>query len=276
MLEVNGVTHRMRWIPPGRFEQGSPDDEAGRWPDEGPQREVVFTTGLWLGEVPVTQELYEAVQQSNPSQFKHASRPVEQVSWSDANSFCRTLEKLIKGARFDLPTEARWEYACRAGTTGQTYAGEVNVDTNELDPSLDAIAWYGWNSEQDFELGSGVELSFDWLPRKGVHGGTHPVGRKRPNRWGLRDMLGNVWEWTRDATEFPPERYESSSAVDPSIRMDGSRRVVRGGSWSGHARNCRAACRSAGVPSERSAALGFRLAEVSGAKEYRRAEPGGK
>ena len=119
---VGGVVQRMRWIPPGTFLMGSPEGEAGRYDDEGPQHEVELRHGLWLGETPCTQALWQAVMGGNPSSFVHEDRPVEQVSWDDCQSFLGRLDALVPGIEARLPTEAEWEYACRGGTTSATWA----------------------------------------------------------------------------------------------------------------------------------------------------------
>jgi len=224
---VGGVEYRMRWIADGSFLMGSPPNEVGRFPDEGPQHTVTIKRPLWLGEAPVTQALWQAVMQENPSHFRGPELPVEQVSWEDCQRLCARLEGLIPGLGVRLPSEAEWEYACRAETTGPTYAGEGEA-------ALDAIAWWSGNSEQQ----------------------THPVRQKQPNAWGLHDMLGNVWEWCSDDMRT----YSSKPAVDPMGAVQGDRRVYRGGCCFNDARPVRAASRNASPPDYRSLVLGFRLA----------------
>ena len=152
---------RMRWIEPGTFVMGSPNGEEGRDSDEGPRHKVTLRQGFWMADSECTQAVYEAVMGTNPSDFKGADRPVEQVSWNEVQAFLTKLNALVPGPDFRLPTEAEWEYAARAGTTKARYG------------ALDAIAWR-------------------------VGGETHPVKRKQPNAWGLYDMLGNIWEWCAD------------------------------------------------------------------------------
>ena len=164
-FQVGGVTQKLRWIPPGKFLMGSPDNEEGRWDDEGPQHEVAIESGFWMFETPCTQALWEAVMGKNPSRFPGPERPVEQVSWEDVEDFLTRIAAMIPGLRLGLPTEEQWEYACRAGSAAARYG------------DLDQIAWYSENSG----------------------GETHPVALKQPNGWGLHDMLGNVWEWCADA-----------------------------------------------------------------------------
>jgi len=224
---VDGIEYRMRWIAPGQFLMGSPAGEEGRFEDEGPRHEVTISRGFWLGETPVTQALWEAVMGSNPSDFKGPERPVEMVSWDDSQQLCAQLEALVPGIALRLPSEAEWEYACRAGTTGPTYAGAGKQ-------ALDRIAWWSGNSE----------------------GQTHPVREKQPNAWGLHGMLGNVWEWCSD--RHGP--YSSESAADPSGPVQGVPRVFRGGGWFCDAGFVRAAYRGAYHPVYRLDDLGFRLA----------------
>jgi formylglycine-generating enzyme required for sulfatase activity len=158
---------------------------------------------------------------TNPSHFQGEDLPVEQVSWNDCQAFIGNLRQPQGGWRFSLPTEAQWEYACRAGTTGP-YAGD-----------LDAMAWYGVNS-----------------------GGTHPVGTKRSNAWGLQDMHGNVWEWCWDAYgDHVPGGSDPKAA-------NGVARVCRGGSWLHSARYCRSAFRHGYTPNDKYYFLGFRLALI--------------
>lgn len=226
---VGGVTHRMRWIPPGRFVMGSPESEEGRWEDEGPQYKVTLTEGYWLGETPVTQALWVVVMGANPSWFKGSERPVEMVSWEDCQEFLRKLNGMVEGLNVRLPTEAEWERACRAGTSTATWLGSNSVSM------LDRIAWYSANSD----------------------GQTHAVRGKEPNPYGLHDMLGDVWEWCRD--------WYSGDAVDaerdPTGPVTGTLRVVRGASWSSPASRVRAGQRDAFSPAIHVYDLGFRLAQ---------------
>ena len=219
-LAVDGVPIRFRYIQPGRFTMGSPPDEAGRR-DEA-QHQVTLTQGYWLAETPTTQAVWQAVMGNNPSLFKgDPQRPVEQVSWDDTQEFLRRLNARMPSLQARLPTEAEWEYAARAGTTGARYG------------DLDAIAWHRGNSNRT----------------------THPVGRKRPNAWGLYDMIGNVWEWCGDWYG----NYPSGAVTDPAGPGSGSGRGLRGGSWRDDAAVCRAAFRGWDGPGYRSFRLGFRL-----------------
>jgi len=224
---VSGVEVKFRWCPPGKFLMGSPATEEGRFGDEGPQHEVELTRGFWLGETPVTQSLWQAVMGSNPSGFQGGDRPVEQVSWEDCQQFMSRANGVQAGLAVRLPTEAEWEYACRAGTKGPTWLGKNSAAV------LNRIAWYTENSGKQ----------------------TQPVKRKESNPWGLYDMLGNVWEWCSDYSAG----YGQQRAVDPAGPATGTGRVRRGGSWGGDAGRARAAGRRA-VDAGGRAALGFRLA----------------
>jgi formylglycine-generating enzyme required for sulfatase activity len=218
----------VRWIPAGRFTMGSPSSEEERYPDET-QHEVVLTRGVFLAETECTQWQWEKVMGGNPSTFKGTERPVEQVSWGEAVEYCRKLTAkqradgiLADGWEWRLPTEAEWEYAVRAGTTGARH-GE-----------LEAIAWHSGNSDSV----------------------THVVGGKQANAWGLHDMIGNVWEWCSDwHGDYPTGRV-----TDPTGPSSGSSRVNRGGSCFNDARNARSADRGRNDPGFRFYSLGFRPA----------------
>lgn len=264
-LFFKGVPYRMRWIPPGRFIMGSPQDEPGRDDDEN-QHPVVITRGYWLGETPVTQALWQAVTGENPSHFQTPDRPVEQVSWDDCQ--LKLITRLIRefpserGEGFRLPTEAEWEHACRAGTTTATYAGPIEILGANNAPMLDAIAWYGGNSGEKFDLRDGIDSS-DWPDKQHPHSeaGTRRVRGKLPNQWGLYDMLGNVWEWCSD---WLSRSDSSATQQDPTGPASGGYRVVRGGSWDDRARFVRAAYRNAADPGRRDSCLGLRLARGQG------------
>jgi|UPI00036298FE formylglycine-generating enzyme required for sulfatase activity len=253
---VQQVVQRMRWIPPGIFMMGSPDSEAGRYDDEGPQHAVTLTTGYWLFDTPVTQALWQVVMGENPSRFVSPQRPVEEVNWHDAQAFITTLNGLIPQLRLTLPTEAQWEHACRATSETATYHGEMAIKGECDAPVLDEIAWYSGNSGVDFDLPRGYGSS-DWREKQYPHNraGTRCVALKRPNDWGLYDMLGNVSEWCHDGQRS----YDKSAVVNPvGSEESGAARVLRGGSWSYSARNVRAADRNAYDPGYRSDYFGFR------------------
>ncbi len=249
------IDQRLRRIPAGTFTMGSPDSEEGRFDKEGPQHEVTISQDYWLMETPVTQRLWQHVMGDNPSRFVDPQRPVEQVDWSGCDEFCRKLSVAV-GGLFELPTEAQWECACRAGTATSTYAGEIKILGERNAPILDAIAWHGGNSGVDFDLGDGWDSS-RWPQKQFDHqqAGSRKVAQKRPNDWGLYDMLGNVWEWCRDGRRD----YSDRPATDPSGPTDlVVGRVIRGGGWFGRAQDVRAAFRDADDPGLRYGALGFR------------------
>ena len=262
-LEVGEAQQRFRWIPPGRFLMGSPEREQGRYDQEGPQHEVTITRGFWLGDTPCTQTMWQAITGENPSRFKSPGRPVEQVSWDDANALLDRLNAAHtrdSDGQFRLPSEAEWEYACRAGTTTSTYAGEPGISGTRNAPLLDRIAWYGGNSGVDFDLDDGIDSS-DWPEKQYEHtrAGTREVAQKAPNIWGLFDMLGNVWEWCADDW-LPPAYSRRRTAEDPVVAPNGGNRVNRGGSWSDFAVDARAACRDGDHRGNSNGHLGFRLA----------------
>ncbi len=267
-FRVGDVEQRMRWVAPGEFLMGSPKEEAGRFPDpEGPQHSVTLTTGCWIADTPCTQALWEVVMGSNPSDYVSPRRPVEQVSWTDVQEFIRRLNERVEALQAGLPAEAQWEYACRAGTTTATYAGDLDILGERNAPRLDNIAWYGGNSGMDYDLEHGWDSS-NWKEKQYEHNraGTREVAQKQPNPWGLFDMLGNVYEWCADGKRD----YEAAVVADPVGQ--GSRRVIRGGSWDGRARSVRAAYRGWDDPGYRNDNLGFRLIRGQG---HARASPAG-
>jgi formylglycine-generating enzyme required for sulfatase activity len=208
----SGVKMAMVLIPPGEFMMGSNKDGRAK-----PVHRVHITKAFYLGKYEVTQSQYAAITGTNPSKFKGSQHPVERVSWDDALAFCDKL-----GNDFRLPTEAEWEYACRAGTAGD-HAG-----------TLKDMAWYDVNSSRQ----------------------THEVGRKRPNAWGLYDMHGNVWEWCGDWYGD----YATGDVTDPTGATTGSGRVYRGGCWADPPPgSCSSALRPWPSPGGRRYYLGFRL-----------------
>jgi formylglycine-generating enzyme required for sulfatase activity len=221
VTEVKGQRLQMRLIPAGEFLMGSPKNDREGFDDERPQHLVRLTQSFWLAEVPVTQALWQAVMGYNPAHFKGLDRPVEKVSWDDAQYFIGKLASLRPGP-WRLPTEAQWEYACRAGTTTPRYG------------ALNEVAWWDGNSENE----------------------TRPVGQKRANAWGLHDMLGNVLEWCAD---YGLSRYPNTPETDPCGPGSGSYRVFRGGCWLFTAGSVRAANRNADLTALSKDFLGFRL-----------------
>jgi formylglycine-generating enzyme required for sulfatase activity len=234
-MAVGAALQRFRWCPPGLFWMGSPRNEPGRFKREGPRRRVRLTEGYWLGDTPVTQALWMATGRENPSRFVHDRRPVERVNWHDAMDFCAELG-------CTLPTEAQWEYSCRAGTTTAVYTGPIQIHGYTQAPALDPIAWHGENSGQDFDLKNDSKR------------GTRIVATRSANPWGLFDTLGNVNEWCCDS----PGTYTTDGVDDPFGEFDGQR-VFRGGSWFDVARDVRAASRDAYDPGEFHDFLCFRL-----------------
>ncbi len=226
---TNPIGMKFNLIPPGEFAMGSPASEPGR-DDNETQHRVKITNLFYLSAHEVTQAQYERVMGNNPSpsRRKGATKPVETVNWREAVAFCGKLSER-EGVGYRLPTEAEWEYACRAGaTTAYSFGDDVS--------QLGKYAWHSGNS-------------------------THPVGGLRPNAWGLFDMHGNVWEWCHDRYA-PYERLQVVS--DPIGPAEGSRvnRVLRGGALSHRPRFVRAANRSDGPPDNRDPNVGFRLART--------------
>ena len=244
-FEIAGVRQVMRWIPPGEFWMGSPDSEPERFDDEGRHR-VVLTQGFWLADSACTQALWSAVLGENPSRFRDdAENPVERVSWNDVTGrFLPELNRCVAGLEAGLPTEAQWEYACRAGSGTPFWFGE-QITTEEV------------NHDGNYPYNKG--------PQGEYRERTVPVKALPANGWGLYQMHGNVWEWCADVFG----EYATGEVTDPKGAADlvgedgageGRRRVLRGGSWLYYGRNCRSARRSAGGPDERGGGIGFRLA----------------
>ena len=219
------------WIPPGSFEMGSAGRHAEK--NERPLARVTITRGFYLGKYEVTQAEWQVVMGDNPSYFPECERcPVEMVSWNDVKTFIGNLNRRSGGKRYRLPTEAEWEYAARAGTTTDTYAGDITKRRGK-DPVVDRIAWYDRNSKKR----------------------THPVGGKEPNAFGLYDMMGNVLEWVEDGYG----KYPGGTVTDPTGPKSKLNRLFRGGSWFHIARDSRSAARIGNMPGARYPALGFRL-----------------
>jgi uncharacterized protein (TIGR02996 family) len=219
------------FVPPGMFLMGGTVED-----DEKPVHRVTLTRGFFMGVSAVTQAQWAAVMGTDPSHFKGPNRPVENVSWEDTLGFCAALSGST-GLRVELPSEAEWEYACRAGTTTEYHCGNVlNTDLANYDGN------HSWNGSP-----------------KGVHREeTTDVGSFPPNPWGLFDLHGNVWEWCADA--YAP--YTGDDRTDPEVKdinSDNSLRVLRGGSWYVSPLYCRAACRGWYAPASRSSFIGFRV-----------------
>ena len=245
---TNSIGVKLKLIPAGEFLMGSPLTEVGREEYEG-QHSVKISKPFFIGVYQVTQGQYQKVMGNNRSEFGGENNPVEMVSWNDAKNFCSELSALPKekaaGHSYRLPTEAEWEYACRAGTHTRFPFGDRKSDLSEY-------AWYDDNSAENTE-----EMRT-----------TRPVGGKLPNAWGLYDMHGNVWEWCEDW--FGP--YPADPGTDPTGPMSGSTpkgpatgstRVLRGGSWNHFAASCRSADRYWNFPSYRSFSVGFRISLIA-------------
>ncbi|MCY2940015.1 MAG: formylglycine-generating enzyme family protein [Planctomycetota bacterium] len=234
----NSIGMEFASIPAGKFLMGSPETEKERNPNET-QHEVTLTQGFLMGVHEVTQAQYKQVMGKNPSQFKGATLPVETVSYDEALAFCKKLSDLpaekAAGRKYRLPTEAEWEYACRAGTSTPFHFGN---ELNGTQANCDGNNPYGTTKK-----GPCLEK-------------TSPVGSYPANAWGLYDMHGNVWEWCADRYGNYPE----GPVTDPSGSKGGSNCVLRGGCWNRGAANCRSARRYWSDPSDRDFGYGFRLA----------------
>ncbi|MEW6235639.1 MAG: formylglycine-generating enzyme family protein [Candidatus Omnitrophota bacterium] len=218
-------------IPAGSFTMGSPADEPNRDPEDENQHPVTITKPFYMGKYEVTQAQWNAIMGTNPSYFAGSGNlPVEQVSWMDCQEFIKKLNDLRQGI-YRLPTEAEWEYACRAGTASAYYFGD-----DSSDPSDNNYLWWNDNSRSM----------------------THDAGTKLPNAWGLYDMAGNVWEWCSDWFA----NYPLDSQIDPTGPESGSFRIIRGGCWFSVLEGCRSANRFYIAPEERYPDQGFRLVRV--------------
>ena len=241
---ARGVTVQFRRIEPGEFRMGARSER----PSEEPVHRVRITVPFYLGIFPVTQAQFAIWTESAGTEHKnhfagHANHPAENLDWDQANTFCEWLNaehgQQFPGFAARLPTEAQWEYACRAGTETEYYTGDGEA-------ALTRAGWFG----EDWDNGS-----------------THPVGGKDPNAWGLHDMHGNVWEWCQDVWDEYAYQRRVDRIGDPIGVMDGSEdpvRVVRGGSWGYAARGCRSAVRDWGRPGSRGRGTGFRVCLVPG------------
>ncbi len=200
----------------------------------------------------------------NPSRFKDPERPVEEVSSNCVDTFLEKSIELSRAKGLRLATEVEWEYACRAGTTDATYAGPMEILGERNVPVLDTIAWYPGNSGINYDLVEGEDSS-KWVEKQYPHllAGTRKVGTRRPNQWGLYDMLGNVWEWCLDTldNDFRFLTYSSCRLQNPYQYDSGHPfRVIRGGGWENHPQNTRVAYRYAFLREDHLDDLGFRMA----------------
>ncbi len=244
----------LRRITAGAFTMGSPAEELGHESDED-QHEVTLTEDFYIGVFEVTQAQYENVTGDDPSYYKGSHRPVEKVSWNDirggtwpgdppgsgepdSNTFIGLLRQKT-GLAFDLPTEAQWEYACRAGTTTSLNSGENITATSGECPNMNEVGRYYYNRDDG----------------KGGYDDHTTVGSYQPNAWGLYDMHGNVWEWCLDWYAD----YPLAPVTDPLGGATGSYRVLRGGSWGNLPHYCRSANRNNYDPTYRRSFIGFRV-----------------
>lgn len=242
-FELAGVRQVLRWIPPGQFLMGSPEDEPGHRDDER-QHPVTLTQGFWLADTACTQALWLAVMgpdARNPSRFDDdAQNPVEQVSWEDVvTAFLPRTEALLPGLGLRLPSEAEWEYACRADApTSQPFSFGPQIHSEQV------------NFDGTVPMAGGKKSAYRQR--------TVPVKALPCNAWGLYQMHGNVWEWCQDWRK----PYPAGEAVDPVVsKAEGAaERVLRGGSWFNVARHCRSAVRYGTEPGGRGGNIGFRLA----------------
>jgi len=231
VIDLGDAKLELCGIPAGTFIMGSPISEAFREARES-QHEVKLTKAFWLGRTELSQKQWEAVMGNNPSEFRGPDLPVVNVSWDDATTFCRKLNErrlLPTDWQWSLPTEAQWEYACRAGTMGP-FSG-----------NLDEMAWHI------------TEDAPESMRRP------HCVGTKQPNAWGLYDMHGNVWEWCADWFDW---EYPKGAVMDPTGPNTGYKRVTRGGCWMNTEVHGRSARRSGAVLNWQSNSSGFRVAVV--------------
>ena len=222
---INKLISNMVYVPYGTFTMGATGEQGYDANNDEKPLHYVTLSNYFIGRFEVTQEEWEAVMGSNPSEFKGPKHPVENVSWEDCQEFIRRLNN-ITGKHFRLPTESEWEYAARGGRSG----GHKYANSNEIN----SVGWYIGNSKKT----------------------THAVGQKRPNDLGLYDMSGNVWEWCGDWYG----NYYSSEQRDPKGPNSSSDRVIRGGSWCSDASDCRISKRCSFLPTSQDIDLGFRLA----------------
>ena len=247
-LTFKGITQIFRYISPGRFLMGSPADEPERDDDEV-QHEVTISRGFWLGDTACTQGLWQAVMGKNPSEFKGENRPVERVSWKDCRDFMKALNQRVPGLSVRLPSEAEWEYACRAGTqTPFSFGYNISPDLVNYD------------GNHPYKGG-----------KKGKYRGETVDVKSLPcNPWGLYEMHGNVWEWCEDWFG----EYDVSQAIDPKGPSEGEDRVLRGGGWIPLAGDARSAYRGSYEPGYRNYFTGFRLALPQNPEDCQEKEPG--
>ena len=241
---INHQSQTFRWIPPGKFTMGSPINEPKRF-DRERQHEVTLSQGFWLAETACTQGLWNDIMGGNPSHFKDEKNwqelPVESVSWEDVQTFLENIkEHVLPDCLPRLPTEAQWEYACRAGTSTSFSFGEI-LSLEEAN----------YDSDNPYHKGK----------KEPYLGKTVSVFERHRNTWGLYQMHGNVWEWCHDW--YDENYYSSSPIVDPGGPESGDARVLRGGAFSFNGGNLRSAYRIRGGPTGWDDGIGFRFALVN-------------
>jgi len=234
---TNSIGMKFAKIPAETFMVGSPSNEPKRYSDEK-QHRVTLTKGFYMGVTEVTQGQWKAIMGNNPARFKGDSNPVEKISWNDAKEFIRKLNRKEGTNKYRLPTEAEWEYACRAGTKTPFSTGDC-ISTDQAN--------YNGN------------YPMPGCSKGRYRGKTTEVASFTPNKWGLYDMHGNVWEWCED---WYKKDYPSGHVTDPKGLSSGSSRVLRGGSWIGDARSVRSADRNRNNPDYGYGDFGFRVARA--------------
>jgi sulfatase modifying factor 1 len=272
---TNSIDMKLKLIKAGKFLMGSPKDEEGRYDNEGPQHEVEITKAFYMGAHPVTRGQFAAFVKAadykteaekegkafgynaskkafdegaytwrDPGFLQTADHPVVVATWNDATAFCVWLSKK-EGKTYELPTEAEWEYACRAGTKTRFWCGDRDADLKGNANIADA------SFKEKYSAG-------DWaVSWDDGYAFTSPVGRFKANPWGLYDMHGNVWQWCADY--YDGKYYENSNKKDPLNSSKSNSRVLRGGSWGHEPRHCRSAGRGINVPANRLSNFGFRV-----------------
>ena len=248
---VNKAGIKFIKINSGSFTMGSPSSEKGRKWDEKIHT-VVLTKSFYISATEITQIQWFRIMKFNPSQFKTCGGdcPVESVSWNDCQEFIKRLNRIERTRKYRLPTEAEWEYACRAGSTTAYANGDITASQCDIDPNLDKIGWYCGNT------GVRDPIIYGLTPK--------PVGRKKPNAWGLYDMHGNVYEWCRDAsktrsllrTGVVTDTYKK---ISNPLSKKGPNRIIRGGSWHTSTRYSRSANRGSYKPTVKRNFIGLRL-----------------
>ena len=254
---TNKLGMRFVYIPPGSFLMGSPRSELGRqWHEK--QHRVTISKGFYMGETEVTQGQWEKIASPNPSSFSNADKtlPVDSVSWEECIQFIEFLNRTEGTNKYRLPTEAEWEYACRAGSSTAFSNGPITmISCNEPEPAIVDMAWYCYNSGL-------TNPARDFKP--------HPVKTKLPNKWGLYDMHGNVQEWVQDAA-MQRNRWRTrvgvitdtykDNIVDP-LSTVGDHRIIRGGGWFQTGKFQRSAYRGLYKPGTKRNSLGFRIVRM--------------